>query len=587
MSIIDLELSERLSAPISIEGVRDLSDWWAGGSKEPQISPPLSLGWDIHRQWPNDEGFALWRDLMHVYEPPLLAAELMEGDQRQAVSVEQYEATLLENWALYDREKHWTDQLIVDVMHDERQREYEPCGAAWERTEAILNDLAAKCGAKRAAVLAEKDARESRRRKRLDKYFELDDAGYAKWTADGRPYSDAKKVERWTERHYFELVEKVKSMPVVPFPSQIQPEQRIRPRRINAASLSGKAIPQREWLVPGLIPTRNVTLLYGDGGTGKSLLALQLAAAKASGSSFFGRPMMQGGVEFVTAEDEQSEMHRRLIDISRSMGKGLDAMAGLHLTSLADQDALLAIPADGRGGTLEVTNLYQELKQILAESKPTLVVLDTLADIYGGNEIVRAQVRQFAGLLRRLAVDNGCTIVVLAHPSLSGMDKGTSGSTGWSNSVRSRLFFTRVLDADGTEPDEDLRMLRVGKSNYGRTGLEIPMRWKNGVFVEEGGAAGPDPLSQQWKADRVFLEMLDKANEQNTHVSASVKANNYAPKVFVRDALKQGVKKRDLVDAMQRLLDGAKIENAPYGPPSRTSYRLQRVNRPTVLAPPL
>jgi hypothetical protein len=31
-----------------------------------------------------------------------------------------------------------------------------------------------------------------------------------------------------------------------------------------------------------------------------------------------------------------------------------------------------------------------------------------------------------------------------------------------------------------------------------------------------------------------------------------------------------------LVDAMARLLDSGKIENAPFGPHSRVTYRLQR-----------
>ncbi len=114
-------------------------------------------------------------------------------------------------------------------------------------------------------------------------------------------------------------------------------------------------------------------------------------------------------------------------------------MAGLHLTSLAEADALLAVP-DNRGGALAATALYGELEGVLAESLPAVLFLDTLADVYGGNEIVRAQVRQFVGMLRRLALRYGCTIIVLAHPSLAGMDKGTSGSTGWSNSVRSRIY---------------------------------------------------------------------------------------------------------------------------------------------------
>jgi RecA-family ATPase len=358
----------------------------------------------------------------------------------------------------------------------------------------------------------------------------------------------------------------------------------VRARRFDAASLDGKTPPDREWLVPGLIPAGNVTLLYGDGGTGKSLLVLQLAVTTAIGSLFFGRPVKKGGVEFLSAEDSRDELHRRLVDICKATGVSLAALTALHITSLVDADASLA--REG-GDVLAETPLYRKVDRILAETRPRLLVLDTLADVFGGNEVVRVQARRFIGMLRRLCLQYDCAIVVLAHPSLSGMDKGTSGSTGWNNSMRSRLFFSRVHDTDGSEMDEDARVLRVGKLNYGRTGLEIPMRWKAGVFVEEGGAAGPDPLSQQWKAERVFLEMLDRANGQNVRVSASSNAGNYAPKAFARDALRHGVKKRDLVEAMQRLLDSRKIENAPYGSPARMSYQLQRTHLPDVPAPPL
>jgi hypothetical protein len=45
-------------------------------------------------------------------------------------------------------------------------------------------------------------------------------------------------------------------------------------------------VPERQWLVPDLIPMRKVTALYGDGGTGKTLLAMQLMAASALGMPF-------------------------------------------------------------------------------------------------------------------------------------------------------------------------------------------------------------------------------------------------------------------------------------------------------------
>jgi RecA-family ATPase len=47
----------------------------------------------------------------------------------------------------------------------------------------------------------------------------------------------------------------------------------------EAAELLAKPAPVREWFVPQWMPAHDVTLLGGDGGTGKTMLALQLAIA--------------------------------------------------------------------------------------------------------------------------------------------------------------------------------------------------------------------------------------------------------------------------------------------------------------------
>lgn len=215
--------------------------------------------------------------------------------------------------------------------------------------------------------------------------------------------------------------------------------------------------------------------------------------------------------------------------------------------------------------------------EIVETAKPVLLVLDTLADIYGGNEVVRAQARAFVNMLRKIAIAHNLAVVVLAHPSLDGMrsGKGTSGSTGWSNSVRSRLYLDRVYDDQGMEPDTDARVLRSMKMNYGSVGNEIRMRWRAGIFVPEGVAYRGDPMVMAAKADRVFLELLAqaRANNLNLHVTPG---RGYAPDEFKADAAKLGVSKSELAAAMKRLLnESKKIENVQYGSPSKQTYRLQ------------
>ena len=331
-----------------------------------------------------------------------------------------------------------------------------------------------------------------------------------------------------------------------------------------AADLEGLQVPDREWLVPDLIPARTVTLLYGDGGTGKSLLALQLAVAVALGQSWIGLPVKSGKALFPSAEDEADELHRRLADIVRNEGARLSDLRNLTIRSLAGEDAMLARLA-GATGPLVASDLYREVDALLEAERPALLVLDTLADMFPGNENDKAQVRAFVGLLKRLAIKHDCAVVVLAHPSLSGMasGNGTSGNVAWSGSARSRLYLERVA-SEGHEADQNARILRTMKANYGPKGGEIVMRWKAGVFVADATPDSLDRMAAGAKAERVFMRLLSDFTAQGRHVSASP-SSSYAPTVFAAHPNAEGMTKRAFAVAMNALFEAGKVVIAEHG----------------------
>jgi RecA-family ATPase len=339
-------------------------------------------------------------------------------------------------------------------------------------------------------------------------------------------------------------------------------------RFFPASDLDGFDAPHREWLVEDLVPSGTVTLLGGDGGTGKSLLSLQLACAVALHGKWLGRSVKPGRALFISAEDDTDELHRRISDITEAEGVTLGDLHRMTIRSLAGEDALMAT-LDRQTGALFPSPLFLELDRRIADERPAVVILDTLADLFPGNENDRAQARQFIGLLRGLAIRHECALLLLAHPSLSGLNSGagTSGSTGWNNSVRSRLYFARVQD-EGHEADPDLRVLRTMKANYGRTGGEMCLRWVDGVFAPISPETGIDRMAANAKAERVFLKLLREFASENRTLSDK-NSSAYAPMLFAKSGRAEGCTKRMLEGAMETLFSQGKIKMVEGGPPSR------------------
>jgi hypothetical protein len=279
----------------------------------------------------------------------------------------------------------------------------------------------------------------------------------------------------------------------------------------SLAEFQGKPVPERKWIVEGLIPDRNVTLLAGDGGTGKSLLAIQLLVGVACTGLWIGEGVQKGVALYFSAEDEKDEIQRRADSICRAENIKFSDLTNFHVLPYAGRDAILA-GFDRKTGAMVKTQVWDSFVRKIEELRPRVVVLATLADVFCGSEIERGQARSFISALRGLALEYDCAFVVLAHPSVSGMADGTgrSGSTGWANSVRSRLFFQH------DDKDSDLRKLTSNKSNYSRRGTEFYVRWDDGVFIRQASANDAEAMKA---AEDKFMELLAERIGQNRPVS--------------------------------------------------------------------
>lgn len=384
--------------------------------------------------------------------------------------------------------------------------------------------------------------------------------------AELRPNLSEKVIERMAARELSDRKPRALEMPAEAADDILE-----RLPIIDPAVWADTPVPERQWFLPGLIPARTVTLLTGDGGTGKSLLALQVCIASALGVSTAGLRPAEGKALYLAAEDDADEIHRRTVDIVQALGGDLaDLAERMLIAPLADQDATLAAP--GRDGALLFTRLHAALERLVAQFRPGLVILDTAADLFAGDEIKRNQARNFVAALRKMALRDSCSVVLLAHPSVEGMKSGagTSGSTGWSNSVRSRLYLTRPK-GDGEDPAA--RELEVMKANYGAIGDKMRFRWDAGVFVADSATEPAMMGAINKKVDDLFVALLSKFNRLGQRVGVST-GTNYAPAKMVKHDDAKGFNKRQLEQAMQRLLEAGAIKLIWEGPPSHQRQKL-------------
>lgn len=332
-------------------------------------------------------------------------------------------------------------------------------------------------------------------------------------------------------------------------------------------------LPAMRWLATHRIPAQDATILSGDGGGGKTTVALQLAVAVERGlGDWLGTVTESGPVIFFSAEEPEHEMRRRLASVARQRNLDPAEIENLHF-HFADPDGCLlgtARPA----GPIVPTPLFARLQAATLDIRPALVVVDTIAATFGGNQNDRVHARSFVGMFRRLAREADCAVLLLDHPSLSGITNGTGrgGSMDWQNATRARLHLETIDNKAEGGAD---RVLEVKKTNYGPSGEKVRLQWQDGCFVMEGtGAQGtPYRAAAHQRIDDLFVQLLEERNAQGRWVTPN-KAAGYAPKELATMPSAAGTAPFALANAMERLLAAKRISVEEYGSPARRRQRL-------------
>ena len=217
------------------------------------------------------------------------------------------------------------------------------------------------------------------------------------------------------------------------------------------------------------LPFDALSLLAAHGGTGKSLMAMQLAAHTATGRPFLALPTEKINTLFFSAEDSTSTIRRRFAAICQADGLDPEEVdRNLIVLDATAAPCLFHEKSNDGVRTGEPTEHYYELKALIEAEGVGFLIVDNASDSFGANPIDRQAVTKFIRALVRLVHDVGGAVLLLSHvnkvTSRSGAkqadNEGYADSAAWHNAARSRLF----LNSD----DKGGLTLAHNKNNYGK-----------------------------------------------------------------------------------------------------------------------
>lgn len=313
-----------------------------------------------------------------------------------------------------------------------------------------------------------------------------------------------------------------------------------------------------EWLIQGYIPKGEITVLAGDGGTGKTFVWCNIAAAISSGSICF---MLNNLFQEHPQQNPQKVMYFSAEDSNEAVLRPRLRENGAVLKNIVTLDS-----TDERFQNVKLDSAF--LERLIAKHRPVLCIFDPLQAFLprGVNMIARNDMRQAMSKLHVYGEKYGTTFLIIMHTNKK---SDVSGRSRLADSADIWDIARSVLIAGKTDATGTTRYVSHEKSSYGKEGQTVLFRiaGKNAVefasysdkhdrdFVQaaakESRTAPTKEACEQFIIDyltdhgKVPMNELDEAAKvyYATHTVRDAKASLKAAEKIVIHAAGEGNKK--------------------------------------------
>jgi AAA domain-containing protein len=214
-------------------------------------------------------------------------------------------------------------------------------------------------------------------------------------------------------------------------------------RLYHISELRRRSTPAIPWVVTGVVPKGGIALLVAKSGTGKTMLAYDLAACVLMGEDWLGAiPVTRGGVAYIDLDGEPESAVIRADAALRGHGVADDALDALPLFVSADYTTYDIREHDRVATLLETLAAVPELR---------LVIFDTYSDLHRGEEASADDMTDTMAALVEIKHALGCGLLVVHHQRKgdgAGLDdvRGSSAIIAKADAV---FFLKQERDAEG------------------------------------------------------------------------------------------------------------------------------------------
>ncbi len=259
--------------------------------------------------------------------------------------------------------------------------------------------------------------------------------------------------------------------------------------------------PSQKFLIPDLIPEPVIGGILGAGGSRKSTVLLQLACSIAAGLPWaggMGGLPDPGGVIFVSCEDDDAVVHRRLRATIQGMSDGIRnkeiqitelIRANLYVLTRPGKNTLLV---EKKSNQAEPTAIVDQLiKMAIEVQNLRLVIIEPISRLFGGNENDAADMSRMVEALESIREATGVTVLVAHHISKAAYreDSSNQASARGSSALVDGMRWVAQLRTANTkevqhEPHTRWACFDVVKSNYVAIQNGIWLRASNDGYLQ-------------------------------------------------------------------------------------------------------